>query len=186
MEPFSTPEITSIPHRQQRFCLRRVETSPFHSLAPGASLRSIGRLVYSLLLLTLLAAAWPRQAIAQDIAPLAGETVVINANDAGTGSLRQAIADTSAGGTIIFDSSLSGATIRLATELTLAKNVTIDGSALATQVTISGDTNNDSTGDVRLFTVNSGVTATFKNLTFTKGNALSYGCLLYTSDAADE
>lgn len=107
---------------------------------------------------------------------LAQSTVTVtNANDTGAGSLRQAITDATAGSTIVFDNSLSGATIRLASELTLSKNVTIDGSALATQITISGDTNNDSTGDVRAFTVNSGVVAVLKNLTVTKGNALSYG-----------
>ena len=40
-------------------------------------------------------------------------------------------------------------------------------------VTISGDTTNDGTGDVQAFTVNAGVTAVLKNLTFTKG-ALAY------------
>jgi hypothetical protein len=100
--------------------------------------------------------------------------VVTNANDAGAGSLRQALADTAAGGAIVFDNTLAGATIRLASQLTLSKNVTIDGSALATPLTISGDTNNDGTGDVRAFTVNSGVTATLKKLTITKGSALSY------------
>ena len=100
--------------------------------------------------------------------------VVTNANDAGAGSLRQAIADAPAGGVILFDNSLSGATIRLATQLTLAKNVTIDGSTLATPITISGDTNSDGTGDVRAFLVNVGVTATLKNATLTKGNALGY------------
>ena len=68
-----------------------------------------------------LAAVLPHPAIAQDITPLAGETVVTNANDSGAGSLRQAIADTAAGGTIIFNNSLSGGTIRLASQLTLAK-----------------------------------------------------------------
>ena len=100
--------------------------------------------------------------------------IVTNANDAGAGSLRQALTDTAAGGAIVFDNTLSGATIRLASQLTLSKNVTIDGSTLATPITISGDTNNDGTGDVRAFLVNSGVTATLKNVTLTKGNALGY------------
>jgi CSLREA domain-containing protein len=43
--------------------------------------------------------------------------------------------------TISFDSSLSGATIYLASTLTISSNVTIDGSALASKITISGDDN---------------------------------------------
>jgi sugar lactone lactonase YvrE len=96
-------------------------------------------------------------------------TVTSNA-DSGAGTLRQAIADVCAGGTITFDSGLSGATITLTTgEFTLSKNVTIDGSALASQVAISG--NNSS----RSFTVNSGVTATLKNLTIKNGLSASGG-----------
>lgn len=77
-------------------------------------------------------------------------------------------ADAAVGGAIVFDNTLSGATIHLASQLTLSKNVTIDGLALATPITISGDTNNDGTGAVRAFTVNSGVVATLKKLTITK------------------
>ncbi|MBK8617324.1 MAG: InlB B-repeat-containing protein [Anaerolineales bacterium] len=90
--------------------------------------------------------------------------------DSDAGSLRQAIADVCANGTITFDNSLSGATINLASTLTLAKNVTIDGSALANQITISGDTAPaNGTGDVRVFYVNSGMTVNLKSLTVTKG-----------------
>ena len=101
-------------------------------------------------------------------------TVTSNA-DSGAGTLRQAISDTCAGGTIDFDSSLSGGTIHLATPLTLSKNITIDGSALTTQITISGDSDNNGTGDVRVFFVNSGVTATLNSLAITKGNDLFGG-----------
>jgi hypothetical protein len=94
---------------------------------------------------------------------------VVNANNSGTGSLRQAIADVCAGGTITFDSALSGATIRLASTLTLSQNVTIDGLSLTSQVTISGDTNGDEQGDVRVFLVDSEVTAHLNNLIITKG-----------------
>jgi CSLREA domain-containing protein len=96
-------------------------------------------------------------------------------------SLREAIAVASAGDTIIFDSLLSGATIYLASTLTLTKDVTIDGSALASQITISGDTDNNGTGDVRVFMINSSVTATLDSLVITKGTA-SFGGGIY--DAA--
>ncbi len=102
---------------------------------------------------------------------------VLNNNDSGAGSLRQAITDIAADGTITFDSSLSGQTIRLASRLTLSKNVTIDGSALASQVSLSGDSDNSggaTSGDTLVVEVSSGVTATLKNLTITRGS--NYGC----------
>ncbi|HNO92799.1 MAG TPA: choice-of-anchor Q domain-containing protein, partial [Anaerolineales bacterium] len=99
----------------------------------------------------------------------ASSIIVTNTNDSGVGSLRQALVDIAPGGTITFDSSLSGATIQLAATLTLDKNVTIDGSSLASQVTISGDTDGNGTGNVRVFDVNHNVTATLNNLAITKG-----------------
>jgi hypothetical protein len=105
----------------------------------------------------------------------AATLVVANADDSGAGSLRAAISSAGIGDTIIFDASLSGATIHLASTLTLSKNVTIDGSALASQITISGDTNSNGTGDVRVFYVNSGVTATLNSLIITKGTDINGG-----------
>ncbi len=95
-------------------------------------------------------------------------TVTSNA-DSGTGTLRQAIADACAGGTITFYTALSGTTIHLASTLTLAKNVTIDGSTLAGQITISGE------NAVRVFLVNSGVTAILNSLAITQGSNFSGG-----------
>lgn len=64
---------------------------------------------------------------------------VANTSDSGAGSLRQAIADTCPGGTINFNASLSGALINLTTTwLTLARDVTIDASALSARVEING------------------------------------------------
>jgi len=100
---------------------------------------------------------------------------VTNTNDSGPGSLRQAIAVLCAGeGTINFDVALSGGTIRLASTLTINKDLTIDGSALASQITISGDTDDNGTGDVQMFMVSSGVTATLNSLTIIKGNSSGY------------
>src|SRR4051794_29937778 len=80
-------------------------------------------------------------------------------------SLREAIAAASAGNTITFDSSLSGGTIHLASTLTIAQNMTIDGSALASKITVSGDSDNNGTGDVRVFSVTSSATVTLDRLT---------------------
>jgi hypothetical protein len=101
-------------------------------------------------------------------------TVTSNA-DSGAGTLRQAIADACAGGTINFNASLSGGTIHLASTLTLSKDVTIDGSALTSKITISGDTDNDTVGDVRVFYVNNLVTVALDSLIVTKGQASGAG-----------
>jgi predicted outer membrane repeat protein len=103
-------------------------------------------------------------------------TVTSNA-DSGAGSLRQAIADTCAGGTITFNSSLSGDTIHLASTLTISKSLTIEGSSLASKITISGDTDPagptppGGTGDVRVLqtTGHNSVTVALKSLIVTKG-----------------
>ena len=94
---------------------------------------------------------------------------VTNSNDTGTGSLRQAIADICPGGTINFASSLAGQTITLASELGIYKNLIVDGSALATPITISGDTDHNGVGNVRVFTVNQDVNVTLINLTIANG-----------------
>ena len=64
---------------------------------------------------------------------------VQNISDGGAGSLRQAILDLDEGGTITFNSSLNGQTIVLASELDIATGMTIDASALAGGITISGN-----------------------------------------------
>ncbi len=75
-------------------------------------------------------------------APLAADATltVTNTSDNGTGSLRAAIAAAVAGDTIVFDSSLAGMVIVLTSaQLDITKNLTIDGTALASRVSISGN-----------------------------------------------
>jgi hypothetical protein len=89
---------------------------------------------------------------------------VTNTNDAGPGSLRQAIADAADGDLIQFDPAIAGQTIFLTSgELPISgKNLTIEGSA--TQgITISGSNIS------RVFAVVSGLTLT--NATITGGNS---------------
>jgi len=95
---------------------------------------------------------------------LASIIVASNA-DSGAGTLRQAMTDLCSGGTITFDASLAGKTITLASMLTIGKNMTIDGSALARQIIISGNKT------TRVFTVNLGATAALNNLTIANGKA---------------
>jgi hypothetical protein len=99
----------------------------------------------------------------------AATLTVTTTQDAGAGSLRQAITDAASSATITFASSLSGKTIFLASTLTLTKNVTISGSALASQITISGDTDKNGSGNVGVFHVNSGITVTLDSLMIAKG-----------------
>ena len=120
-----------------------------------ASRRNAGRygLSYALLLFSLGLAA-----------PSFGQITVTNAGDSGPGSLRQAVADAPADGTITFDASIG--TIMLTTgEIVIEKNLTIDGSSLAAPVVLSG-TNNS-----RIFNVLPGTTVTLTALAFTLGRA---------------
>ena len=57
-----------------------------------------------------------------------GQTVTVtNLERSGAGSFRQAVSDAPVGGTIAFDPALAGGTIPLASGITLARNVTIQG-----------------------------------------------------------
>jgi hypothetical protein len=81
-------------------------------------------------------------------------------------TLRDAIAAAASDDTITFDASLSGGTITLTSgELVIDKNLTIDGSALASQVTISG--NNAS----RVFKITGAYNVTLNSLTIANGNS---------------
>ena len=114
-------------------------------------------LVASILLFVgLVTAVFPQTAHA---APL---VTVINLNNSGAGSLRQAIADVDPGGTIEF--SVSG-TIVLTSELVINKNLTIDGGNV---ITVSG---NNAT---RVFNVTAG-NVTFDSLTIVNGNSPNHG-----------
>ena len=67
---------------------------------------------------------------------------VTNTNDSGTGSLRNAIENTSCPGStnVVFNSSLSGQTIILTSgQITINDTTTIDASSLAEPITISGN-----------------------------------------------
>jgi len=102
-----------------------------------------------------------------------------NSNDSGSGSLRQAIANICAGGTITFT---GDTTVYLASTLTIDKNMTIDGSGHS--VTVSGDTGGDGSGNVRVFYVNSSLTFNLKNLAVTKGYVSGSGGGLYNNSGA--
>lgn len=104
--------------------------------------------------------------------------LVTSIADSGACTLRQMIADAASGGTVRFSNSIAGQTIRLASELLIGKNLTIEGGTQ--NMIISGDTDNNGTGDVRVFSVNSFVTVNINNLTVERGrrtvnSAAEYG-----------
>jgi hypothetical protein len=88
---------------------------------------------------------------------------VANNADSGAGSLRQAIADVCAGGTIGFDASLAGQTITLTSgQLAIDKSLTINGLAGSPGVAVSGN------NAVRVFYI-SGGTVSINNLSIQNG-----------------
>jgi hypothetical protein len=89
----------------------------------------------------------------------ASNITVTNNADSGAGSLRQAIADVCAGGTITFDNDY---TILLGNELAIGKNLSVDGGTHS--VTVSGN------HVTRVFKVTAG-TVVFNHLTIADGNA---------------
>ena len=92
----------------------------------------------------------------------AATITVINANDSGAGSLRQALADANDGDTINFDPSLHYITL-VSGELVVDKSVTISGPG-SDNLTI------DANYSSRVFHVSGGVGATIAGLTITNGD----------------
>ena len=84
---------------------------------------------------------------------------VQNELDSGSGSLRQAIADICEGGLITF---LADYTIYLSSTLTIDKHLTISGAGQT--ITISGDSGNDGSADVRAFEIQSNGIVTLSQL----------------------
>jgi predicted outer membrane repeat protein len=99
------------------------------------------------------------------------DLTVVNGNDSGALSLRQALANAATHpgpDTITLPAGLNGQTLTLTSQLLIndAGGVTIDASGLSNGFTISGG------GNVRLFTVNTGSMLTLKNLTLINGKGL--------------
>ena len=108
-----------------------------------------------------------------DVKPARAATLIVtNTADTNDGvcdadcSLREAIVAAASNDTIVFASALSGQTITLGSTLTINKNLTIDGSSLASQVTVSGG---GSTGMFAIYYAD--IDVTFNNMTFTGANA---------------
>jgi hypothetical protein len=119
----------------------------------------------------------PQLLVLEDRTVLSVLTVLNNA-DIGAGSLRAAIAAAQSGDTIVFDPSLTNATITLSSgPLALSNNLIIDGLG-ATLLTISG--NNAS----QLFTLSGTAQVTLANLTLTGGKSSQGGAVIIGGAAA--
>ena len=96
-------------------------------------MNTTGRILILAILLTLISGVL-------GVTPVYAATrTVTNANDSGAGSLRQAIADAVSGDTITFDATYfsTARTITLTSgELSIAKNLTIDGTTVVTPTII--------------------------------------------------
>ena len=101
---------------------------------------------------------------------------VTNSNDDGPGSLRRAIINICPGGTITFT---GDTTIYLASTLTIDKNMTIDG--IGHTITVSGDTDDNGSGNVRVFYVNPGFIFNLNNLVVSKGYDAGSGGGIYNN-----
>jgi hypothetical protein len=100
-------------------------------------------------------------------------STVTNLDDAGDGSLRQAILDTPSGGTVDFLAGLSG-TITLATgELAIGKDLTIGGPG-SDVITVSGNQSS------RIFEIAANVTVDISGLTIADGYSGAAGSGIYT------
>jgi predicted outer membrane repeat protein len=100
-------------------------------------------------------------------------STVMNLNDSGFGSLRQAILDTPAGGTVDFQPGLTGTITLTSDQLVVNNNLTIAGPG-ASLITVSG-------GDIlRVFSIasNSPATVTISGLTISHGHGTSGGGIL--------
>ena len=107
----------------------------------------------------------------------AGTITVININDSGPGSLRQALVKANNGDTINFDSSLNGQRITLTSgQLNVDKDVTISGPG-AKNMAVDGTTQS------RVFYVNPGKTVTIDGLTVANGYTGFYGGGIYNDSA---
>ena len=107
----------------------------------------------------------------------AAPLVVSNTNDSGPGSLRQAILDAASGDTITFAPALAGGTIALNSQLTISKDLTIDGSALNPQVRLSGQSAS------RIIEIIFNAQMTISSLVFTQGVSTTGGAIHATGNA---
>ena len=102
------------------------------------------------------------------------QVTVTNSNDSGMGSLRQAVLDASAGNTITFALTTNGNTITLNSEITIDKELIINGNGDEATIISGGDSN-------RIFNISGATQVTINNISFTGGAASDNGGALFIS-----
>jgi hypothetical protein len=111
----------------------------------------------------------PRVTAASPSDFLAPVVTVTNTDDAGPGSLRQAVIDAPDGAVVRFDAPIAGQTIVLTTgQIAIPKSLTIEG-PVPTGMTISGNLSS------RVFRVDQDVDVTLRNLAIVNGRSVSDG-----------
>ena len=158
----------------------KTQNAEFKPAGPGIPSTSAGLMMrsntYRAAVLSLLFAG---ATLLSTSAAFADTITVINTNDSGPGSLRQAFFDANDGDTINFDSSLNGQRITLTSgELNVDKDVTISGPG-AKNLAVDGNAQS------RVFYINPGKTVTIDGLTVANGvNNFESGGGIYNNAAA--
>lgn len=102
-----------------------------------------------------------------------GTKTVTNTNNAGTGSLRNMVADACPGDLIVFSSSIpDNSTVTLTTEIIIDKLLTVDGNDVDNLSVSGGFTS-------RIFQIPNGVTVTLNNMNLINGFATTNGGAFY-------
>lgn len=121
---------------------------------------------------TRLAAMWVSLLCAVAIPAHAATITIINTNDSGPGSLRQALVHANNGDMINFDAALKGQTVTLTTaELVITKNITISGLG-ANFLAVSRAQNAPA---FRIFHLMPALTVVIQGLTISNGVAPQFG-----------
>jgi hypothetical protein len=94
--------------------------------------------------------------------------VVVNVNDTGAGSLRQAVSDATTGDTITFNLGAGTHNINLASEVVISKNLTIEGPTNGS-LALNGQSSH------RIFNIGAGAIVTLSNLNLLNGSDVASG-----------
>lgn len=136
------------------------------------------QVISSMLLLSTGLAVLPPMAAAAGVRTV---TTIVDETDGscadGDCSLRDAVALAASGDTISFAPAMAGQEIRLGNELVIDKELTFNGSELASPLALGGSDYN------RILLLNSGADLTIDHL-FLRGGAAQYGGAIYTQNGA--
>ncbi len=152
------------PKQEKKNWIMKTENTQLKPAGPRSASTSAGLLIRSNTYRAAVLALFFAGAILLSTSAVSAATItVINTNDSGPGSLRQALVGANDGDTINFDSSLNGQRITLTSgELNVDKDVTISGPG-ANNLAVDGNAQS------RVFDINPGKTVTIDGLTVANG-----------------